>query len=83
MALSGRADEGIEQLRKTIEMDPTFDLAHWFLGQVCENKGQLAEAIAQYEKANQLNSDPAVQASLARAYALAGKKKKRARYSTT
>ena len=53
---------------------PTFDLTHWFLGQAYENKGQLAEAIAHYEKATQLNPDPAVQASLARAYALAGKK---------
>ena len=71
---AGRNDEAIEQLRKTIEMDPTFDLTHWFLGQVFENKGQLAEAIAQYEKATQLSPDPAVQASLARAYALAGRK---------
>jgi TolB-like protein/Flp pilus assembly protein TadD len=74
LAVAGRDDEAIEQLRKTIEIDPTFDLTHWFLGQAYEDKGQLAEAIAQYEKATQLNSDPAVQASLARAYALAGRK---------
>src|SRR6266550_3690916 len=74
LAAAGRNDEAIEQLRKTIEMDPTFDLTHWFLGQVYEDKGQLAEAIAQYEKAMQLSPDPAVQASLARAYALAGRK---------
>ena len=74
LSVAGRNDEAIEQLRKTIEMDPAFDLTHWFLGQAYENKGQLAEAIAQYEKAAQLNSDPAVQASLARAYALAGRK---------
>ena len=74
LAVAGRNDEAIEQLRKTIEMDPTFDLTHWFLGQVYEDKGQLAEAIAQYEKATQLSPDPAVQASLARAYALAGRK---------
>ena len=72
--VANRNDEAIEQLRKTIEMDPTFDLTHWFLGQVYEDKGQLAEAIAQYEKATQLSPDPAVQASLARAYALAGRK---------
>jgi TolB-like protein/Flp pilus assembly protein TadD/class 3 adenylate cyclase len=73
LAVAGRNDEAIEQLRKTIEMDLTFDLTHWFLGQVFENKGQFAEAIAQYEKAMQLSPDPAVQASLARAYALAGR----------
>src|SRR6266536_2755355 len=74
LAVAGRNDEAMEQLRKTIEMDPTFDLTHWFLGQVFENKGQIAEAIAQYEKAMQLSPDPAIQASLARAYALAGRK---------
>src|SRR6476660_3149133 len=74
LAAAGRNDEAMEQLRKTIEIDPTFDLTHWFLGQVYEDKGQLAEAIAQYEKATQLSPDPAVLASLARAYALAGRK---------
>ena len=74
LAVAGRDDEAIEQLRKTIEMDPAFDLTHWFLGQAYEDKGQMAEAIAQYEKATQLNPDPAVLASLARAYALSGRK---------
>jgi len=74
LAVAGRNDEAMEQLRKTMEMDPTFDLTPWFLGQVYEDKGQLVEAITQYEKATQLNPDPAVQASLARAYALAGRK---------
>src|SRR5437762_3784766 len=74
LSVAGQDDEAIEQLRKTIEMDPAFDLTHWFLGQAYENKGQLAEAIVQYEKAAQLNPDPAIQASLARAYALAGRK---------
>ncbi len=75
LSVAGRDDEAIAQLRKTIEMDPTFDLTHWFLGQAYEDKGQIAEAIAQYEKATQLNPDPAALASLARAYALAGRKK--------
>jgi len=74
LAVAGRNDEAMKQLRKTMEMDPTFDLTPWFLGQVYEDKGQLVEAITQYEKATQLNPDPAVQASLARAYALAGRK---------
>jgi tetratricopeptide (TPR) repeat protein len=47
-------------------------------GQAYKDKGQLAEAIAQYEKATQLNPDPAVLASLARAYAL-GESKENAR----
>jgi serine/threonine-protein kinase len=72
--VANRNDEAIEQLRKTIEMDPTFDLTHWFLGQAYENKGQLMKAVAEYEKATQLAPDPAVFASLARAFALAGRK---------
>jgi tetratricopeptide (TPR) repeat protein len=44
------------------------------LGQAYEDKGQLAEAIREYEKAMQLNSDPTVLASLARAHVLAGDK---------
>jgi TolB-like protein/Flp pilus assembly protein TadD len=74
LATAGREDEAIEQMHKTIEMDPSFDLAPWFLGQAYENKGQFAAAIPQYEKAMQLSPDPAIQASLARAYALAGRK---------
>jgi len=74
LTVADRDDEAIEQLRKTIEMDPTFDLTYWFLGQAYEDKGRLAEAIAQYEKATQFNPDPAVLASLARAYALVGSK---------
>ena len=73
LTVAGQNDEAIAQLRKTIEMDPTFDLTHWFLGLACENKGQIAEAIAQYEKATQLSPDPAILASLARAYALVGR----------
>ena len=55
---------------------PEFDLAHWFLGQAYENKGRLAEAIGDYEKAIQLDPDTAILASLARAYALGGRKEK-------
>ena len=73
LTVAGQNDEAIVQLRKTLEMDPTFDLTHWFLGLACENKGQIAEAIAHYEKATQLSPDPAILASLARAYALAGR----------
>ena len=74
LVVAGRNDEAIEQLRKTIEMDPTFDLTHWFLGQAYEDKSQIGDAIAQYEKTTRLNPDPAALASLARAYALAGRK---------
>ncbi len=74
LAVAGRDDEAIAQLRATIEMDPNFDLTHWFLGQAYENKGQFTEATAEFERAAQISQDPAILASLARAYALGGKK---------
>ena len=72
LIVAGQDDAAIEQLQKTIAMDPNFDLAHWFLGQAYEDKSRVTEAIQEYEKAIKLNSDPTVQASLARAHALAG-----------
>jgi tetratricopeptide (TPR) repeat protein len=47
---SRRFDEAVEQLRKTIEMDPAFPIAHYRLGLVYAAKGQLRDAIAEYEK---------------------------------
>ena len=72
LIVAGQDDAAIDQLQKTIAMDPNFDLAHWFLGQAYEDKGRVTEAIQEYEKAIKLNSDPTVLASLARAHALAG-----------
>jgi TolB-like protein/Tfp pilus assembly protein PilF len=67
-----RYDEAIEQLRKTIEIDPRFYLAHYYLGQAFQLKGQLTEAIAEYQKAVELNDDPEALAYLGQAYARAG-----------
>jgi TolB-like protein/Flp pilus assembly protein TadD len=67
-------DEAIEQLRKTIEMDPTFYPAYWFLGDAFRNKGDLSQAIVEYERAAQLDSDPIVLGALGHAYATAGRK---------
>jgi TolB-like protein/Flp pilus assembly protein TadD len=69
-----RYDEAIEQLRRTIEMDPTFYPTYWFLGDAFRNKGDLSQAIAEYEKAAQLDPDPIVLGALGHAYATAGRK---------
>ncbi|MCA1617587.1 MAG: tetratricopeptide repeat protein, partial [Acidobacteria bacterium] len=53
-------DKAIEQLRKTIEMDQSFYYAHWRLGEAYEMKGSFRDAIAEYQKARQLNDDPKV-----------------------
>jgi TolB-like protein/Tfp pilus assembly protein PilF len=70
---SRRYDEAIAQLRKTIEIDPRFYIAHYYLGQAFQLKGQLTEAIAEYQKAVELNDDPEALAYLGQAYARAGR----------
>ncbi|HEY2143562.1 MAG TPA: tetratricopeptide repeat protein [Candidatus Udaeobacter sp.] len=72
--IARRYDEAIAQLRRTIALDPNFAYAHWNLGEALYLKGDLTGAIAEYEKAASLDSDPEIQALLARAYAETGKK---------
>jgi TolB-like protein/class 3 adenylate cyclase/Tfp pilus assembly protein PilF len=69
---SRRYEEAIAQLHRTIEIDPTFYYAHYQLGEALELKGNGAAAIAEYQKARELNDDPLVQALLAQAMAKYG-----------
>ena len=69
-----RYDESARQLRKTLEIDPTFFYAHFNLGIVLQVTGDLAGAIAEYEKAKQLNDDPFMATTCAAAKAQAGDK---------
>src|SRR5207245_5905206 len=68
-------DESIQQSRKTIDMDPSFALAHNQLGQAYLEKHMFGEAIAELKKAIQLSGgSPTCTANLARAYAASGRK---------
>src|SRR5437660_1803043 len=69
-----RYNEAEAQARKTLEMDSRCYLAHYYLGEVLQFKGQLTEAIAEYKKAAELNDDPFVLALLAQAYAQLGQR---------
>jgi adenylate cyclase len=69
-----RYEESVAQLRKTLEIDPTFFYAHYNLGAVLQVKGDLSGAIAEYEKAKQLNDDPFMSTLYAAAKAQAGDK---------
>jgi tetratricopeptide (TPR) repeat protein len=71
---SRRYDEAIAQLRKTIEIDPRFYIAHYYLGQSFQLKGQLTEAMAEYQKAVELDDDPEALAYLGQAYARVGQR---------
>src|SRR5713101_2630534 len=57
----GRYDEAIAQLRKTLEIDPTFYYAHYNLGIALQLKGDTPAAIAEYTQAQQLSDDLVVQ----------------------
>ncbi len=66
-------DEAEAQAHKTLEMDPRFYVAHYYLGEALQFKGKLADAIAEFQKAYDLNNDPFSLAMLGQAYALQGK----------
>jgi len=71
-----RYDEAEAQVRKTLEIGPQFFLAHYYSGEVLQFKGHLSEAIAEFQKAFELNSDPYSLAMLGQAYVRNGQKDK-------
>jgi len=71
--MAHRYDEAIDQLRKTVEIEPGFYYAHSDLGQALQVEGNLAGAIAEYQKARELNDDPFPLGLLGNAYAVSGK----------
>ncbi len=69
-----RLDRAIEQLRKTIELDRNFVVAHQWLGRALELQGLYEEAISHLRTALALSpEDNESAASLAHAYGLAGR----------
>jgi eukaryotic-like serine/threonine-protein kinase len=70
--LARRYDEAIDQFRKTLAMDARFYYARWSLGEALQMRGQLDEAMAEYQKAAEVADDPIVLALLAQGYARTG-----------
>ena len=69
-----RHDDAIGQLRKTVEMDAGFYFTHYILGNALELKGQLPEAMAEYQRAIALNDDPFPKGLLGHLYGKTGRK---------
>jgi eukaryotic-like serine/threonine-protein kinase len=68
-------DSAMEQLRKTLEIDPSFALAHSYLGLAYEQKGLFAQAISEFQEWQRLSGDePAATGALGHAYAISGKR---------
>jgi tetratricopeptide (TPR) repeat protein len=74
---SRQTDQAVEQLLKTLEIDPAFALGLCFIGQAYEQKGMYREAVAAFEKAVSLSNDnPTLLAALGHGYALARRRTK-------
>ena len=70
---SGQYEAAAARLRRVLELDPTFTYATANLGLVLEARGDLPGAIAQFEKAQAAFGRNSPYASLAHAYAKAGR----------
>ena len=71
-----RPDEAIAQLQKALEMDPSFGMAHFFLGDAYVQKDMFDQAIAEFQKGVTLvGGSPARSGALGHAYAMAGKRR--------
>jgi DNA-binding winged helix-turn-helix (wHTH) protein/tetratricopeptide (TPR) repeat protein len=70
-----RDNQAIEQLRKTLEMDPNFLPALITLGEVYTHKGNYTEALAELNKAAALSRDNAL-AALGYTHAVSGERNK-------
>jgi eukaryotic-like serine/threonine-protein kinase len=68
-------DGAERQLRKTLEVDDSFGVAHLYLGYVHLQQQEAARAVAEIERAHQLmGDDPETMAALGHAYAAAGRR---------
>jgi TolB-like protein/DNA-binding winged helix-turn-helix (wHTH) protein/Tfp pilus assembly protein PilF len=71
--LARQYDRAIQQLRNTLDMDPSYELPHLVLGQAYEQKGDYARAIPELQKAAELSHNtPLMVSGLAHGYAVAG-----------
>jgi eukaryotic-like serine/threonine-protein kinase len=66
-------DMGAEQLRKTLDMNPNFLLAHYRLAKIYVNHGMYEAAISEFQQSAKLSDDgPLAIAGLGQAYAMSG-----------
>jgi serine/threonine protein kinase/tetratricopeptide (TPR) repeat protein len=69
-----RYDEGIEQLRRTVELDPNYPVTYWILGLLLRKTGCYGQAMTEGEKGVKLSGgSPMMRAALAHTLAAAGR----------
>jgi eukaryotic-like serine/threonine-protein kinase len=75
--MARRYDDAIEQLRRTIELDPNYPVTYWILGLLLRKMGSYELAIVEGEKGVKLSGGSSLmRAALAQTLATAGRKKK-------
>jgi len=67
-------DRAIEEMRKSLELDPTFARGHWAISEPLEQLQRYDEAVAELQKARQLDETPIMLALLGHIYAVTGKR---------
>ena len=68
-------DKAIEQLGKTLLLDPAFPRSRLWLGQAFEQKGEFGQAIAEFKKTVEITGNNSQYlATLGQAYAMTGKR---------
>jgi eukaryotic-like serine/threonine-protein kinase len=69
-----RYDEGIEQLRRTVELDPNYPVTYWILGLLLRQTRCYESAMTEGEKGVKLSGgSPLMRAALAHTFAAAGR----------
>jgi len=72
-----RYDDAMEQLRRTVDLDPNYPVTYWILGQLLRTMGHYELAAAEGEKGVTLSGgSPLMRAALAHTLAAAGMRKK-------
>ena len=73
--LARRYDDALEQLRRTVELDPNYPVTYWVLGLLLSKMGHYELAIAEGEKGVKLSGgSPLMNAALAQTFATAGRR---------
>jgi len=75
--MARRYDDAIEQLRRTVELEPNYPVTYWILGLLLRKLGRYKLAIAEGEKGVKLSGGSSLmRAALAQTFGTAGRRKK-------
>jgi eukaryotic-like serine/threonine-protein kinase len=75
--MAQRYDEAIDQLQRTVDLDPNYPVTYWILGLIRRKMGRPDLAITAGEKGVKLSGgSPLMRAALAQTFATAGKRKR-------